>query len=373
MNKNSDMKRIVYFIILIAAVLSSCKDMDSRYEEYVIPNGIVYPQRADSLKIYPGLNCAKLTWFKAKDPKVIGAIVYWNNYTDSLDVDISTNTDIVSVMIDSLAENTYTFHVKTFDAKGNFSIPSEVTGVVYGENYILTLSSRQLTMNAYYDRVELNWGTVSKTVTKVSILYTSSSNQQVEKDIPLDETQTVLRDYKPGGAILVRTYHLPAPTALNEIPLTDEMVFPDVYELNKAGWKVTVSDSLLRSDTPGGIAIIDGDINVMWHSHLDIYYPHRVELDMKSNKVIARFELCQNPSYIYTRTFTVQFSTDNINWSDATNLVFPGTAAANARQSLYFDPPVEARYVRIESIDGFASSGGNKYAMIMEVYVYGHD
>jgi hypothetical protein len=64
---------------------------------------------------------------------------------------------------------------------------------------------------------------------------------------------------------------------------------------------------------------------------------------------------------------------DNVTWSEAVNLVFPNDAAASARQSLLFEEPVEARYVRMETIDGFSKSNGNRYAMIMEVYAYGHD
>ncbi|MDR1340386.1 MAG: DUF4998 domain-containing protein, partial [Prevotellaceae bacterium] len=272
------MKKIIYLIILTLAVFSSCKDMDNMYREYVVPDGIVYPQRTDSLKIYPGLERVKLTWLGAKDPKVVRATVYWNNYTDSLGVNIPAGRDTVSVIIENLEEGVYTFHVKTFDADGNVSIPTEVTGTVYGANYALTLSPRPVTINAYYDRAELNWGAISNTVTKVAIRYESSSGSVIERNIPLDETLTPIADYKPGGAISVMTYHTPSPTALDPVILTNEMTFPDVYELNKQGWSIVVSDSLLRADTPGGIGAIDGDINVMWHSNLDLYYPHWLEI-----------------------------------------------------------------------------------------------
>jgi hypothetical protein len=369
------MKKIVlYLIILIAAGFYSCKEQDSVYEEYIIPNnGIVYPQRADSLKIYPGLNRVQLTWLKAKDPKVVKARIYWNNYTDSLNVDIPADKNIISVSINNLPEGTYTFHVKTFDAKGNASVPVEITGMVYGINYTLTLSSRQLSMNAYYDRVDLAWSAVANTVTNVSIRYVTSSNQTVERNISLNEITTVLTDYKPGGTITVITTYLPSPTALDPVVVTDELIFPDEYELNKATWTIVVSDSLLRSDTRGGIDIIDNDINSMWHSNLSLYYPHWFVIDMKGEKVISRLEICQNPSYIYTKTFAIKFSNDNVNWSAAVNLVFPNDAAVSARQSILFETPVTARYVRIETIDGLGKSGNNRYAMVMEVYVYGHD
>jgi hypothetical protein len=206
---------------------------------------------------------------------------------------------------------------------------------------------------------------------EVSVRYESASGEFKTINVPLDETMTVITDFKPGGAIEATTRHLPSETALDPVVLTAEATFPSAYELSKRGWSIVVSDSLNRADTPGGIGIIDGDINVMWHSNLSVAHPHRIEIDMKGTKVISRFEICQSPSYAYTKIFAVRFSVDNVNWSEAVNLVYPNNSAANARQSLLFDTPVEARYARIETVENFAA--GNIYAMIMEVYVYGHD
>jgi hypothetical protein len=370
------MKKIVlYLIILIAAGFSSCKEQYSVYEEYIIPdNGIVYPQKADSLKIYPGINRVKLTWLRAKDPKVVKARIYWNNYTDSLNVDnIPTDKDTVSIIINDLPEGTYTFNVKTYDAKGNVSVPTEVTGTVYGVNYIMTLSSRRLNMNVYNDRVDLIWGAVASTVNSVLIRYVTSSDQTVERNISLTETQTTLTDYKQGGEITVITTHLPSPTALDPVVLTDERTFPIIYELNKSKWTIVVSDSLFRADTPGGIAIIDNNMETMWHSNLSVPYPHWFVIDMKEEKVIAKLKICQNPLYVYTLTFEVTFSSNNIDWSAPLNL--PGYGYDNPLAEYQIETPVTARYIRITTtVPNYAHPYiGTGSAMIMELYVYGSD
>jgi hypothetical protein len=216
------------FLFVAAVCFVSCREMDKDYKEYVVPNGIIYPQKIDSLKIYPGLNRVKIEWIRPIDPKVIKARIYWNNYTDSVSVDIPADKDTISVMIDNLKENTYTFYVKTFDADGNFSIPSDVTGDAYGENFAKTLNSRQLTMATFNDRVELYWGAVESTVTKVAIRYLSSSGQTVEEEIPFDETQRIITDFKRDGTITIITHHIPFPKALDEVASSSELAFPDI-------------------------------------------------------------------------------------------------------------------------------------------------
>jgi hypothetical protein len=225
------MKKILLSILVLASVfLISCREMDQDYKEYVVPNGIVYTQKADSLKIYPGLNRVKIEWRKAADPKVIRAEVYWDNYTDTVGVDIPAGKDTISVIIDNLKENTYTFYVRTFDADGNSSILSDVTGDAYGANYIQSLSSRQLTMISSNDRVGLYWGAVASNVTRVVINYVASSGQTVERNIPLDENPTIITDFKQGGAIKIFTYYLPFTNALDDVAAITETVFPDVLE-----------------------------------------------------------------------------------------------------------------------------------------------
>jgi hypothetical protein len=224
------MKKLLLIFMFAGIGLFSCRDMDKDYREFIVPNGIIYPQKADSIKIYPGLNRVKIEWPKTVDPKVVKAQIYWNNYTDTVDVDILADADITSVIIEDLPENTYTFYIKTFDADGNSSIPSEVTGSAYGANFIQSLGSRPLTIIASENMAALYWGEVASSVTRFSIRYVTSSGQTVEKDIPLDETMSIITDFKQGGAITTLTYYMPFTGALDEVAAIIETVFPDVLE-----------------------------------------------------------------------------------------------------------------------------------------------
>ena len=89
------MKKIIYILLIafVAGAVFSCKNMDDIYKEFIVPNGLKYPKKPDSLKVYGGYNKLRLTWLKAKDPSIVRAEIYWNNYQDTLKVDIDNDQD----------------------------------------------------------------------------------------------------------------------------------------------------------------------------------------------------------------------------------------------------------------------------------------
>src|SRR5690606_8281285 len=106
----------------------------------------------------------KLSWLRGTDPRVQTARIFWNNYTDSVELTVPANVDTVSYVIESISENTYSFMIHTYDDEGNKSIPIEILGTVYGDNYRNLLSNR-LQKSTYYvgQDLTLNWGAVEDT------------------------------------------------------------------------------------------------------------------------------------------------------------------------------------------------------------------
>ncbi|MDR3245158.1 MAG: hypothetical protein LBT50_01845, partial [Prevotellaceae bacterium] len=206
------MKKIVYLMIMIVAGFSySCKDMDSMYKEFLVPNGVVYPQKADSLKIYSGVGKVRITWFKAKDPNVAKARIYWNNYTDSTNVSIPANNEIISVDIANLNENTYTFYVVTYDDDGNASIPSEITGAVFGDTYIISLARRTI-LSELVDGTgvwKINWGSANVTEGAIAseIEYQKLDGSKKTVTIPASESVTIISDAEAGTEYRYRTLY----------------------------------------------------------------------------------------------------------------------------------------------------------------------
>src|SRR5690606_9595974 len=109
------MKKYYLYILSLIILVSACKEMDSEYKDFVVPNGLPYPQKADSLKIFPGLNRMNLDWLRSKFRRVKYSVMYWNNYADSLKVEFPPHSDTVAVMKPDLSENSYFFYIKNDD------------------------------------------------------------------------------------------------------------------------------------------------------------------------------------------------------------------------------------------------------------------
>src|SRR5690606_18387166 len=70
--------------------------------------------------------------------------IFWNNYTDSLEISVPSVGDTIRALVDGLEERFYSFIIKTYDTKGNFSTPVEVTSFAYGDNYQSSLLNRSI-------------------------------------------------------------------------------------------------------------------------------------------------------------------------------------------------------------------------------------
>ena len=188
------LKKLI-FAITIGAVWTfvACDNQTDIYKEYVIPNGLIYPGPAQKPVVYPGDRRIKLTWLKGTDPRVKNARIYWNNYTDSVDVAINPNNDTVSHVISPIAENTYSFMIHTFDDEGNKSIPIEIMGTVYGENYRKLLLNR-LMKSTYYDGQDLkvSWGEAGSTEVRTQIQWTDTKGESHNSIVEPGESETLL-------------------------------------------------------------------------------------------------------------------------------------------------------------------------------------
>jgi hypothetical protein len=316
---NKKMKKIVYLLtILTAAGLSlfSCEDPGSVYEKYIIPNGIIYPQRADSLKIYPGLNSVRLTWHKAKDPKVVRARVYWNNYTDSLNVNIPADRDTIVADISGLDENTYTFHVITFDADGNASIPVEITGTPYGALYTARAIDRSITSVLRDDNYTgiITWGVKTSDLIYSEVRYTTSSGQETVKVLS-GETVLNCPDIKPGELFEYRSVFLPP----NGISIVEKewttYETPFFYQYPRSEWTAESRNGNHNWGAAGGQPhlVLDGDLSTGWHSNASSPLPQCLVVDMKESIPAHHLVLWGLPGnlasgWIYFRTIEVYLS-----------------------------------------------------------------
>jgi hypothetical protein len=366
------MKKIVYLMILCVAAFYSCKEMDDNYKEYVIPNGITYPQKADSLKIYSGFKKVKLEWFGAKDPKVVKAKIFWNNYTDSVEVVVPAKKDTVSYIIENLEENTYTFHVKTYDAKGNMSIPSEVTGSVYGDNYVLSLTDRSL-INLVLDGTDgtVNFGPAVANLVYTEVRYTTNAGTKTTLRIAPDVSSIVCPDAKRKELVEYRSVFYP-PASIDTFYLDWNISStPFLTKLPKIGWIAEASSAFIGWGDGGGgqpALIVDDNRNTGWHSGLGNSPPHWLMIDMLAPQEIVRVDsyLPSNAGWRYANN--VQIFTSNApaetSWELATSCIF--TAALNTVVDL---PETKTgQYLILKFMD----SKMYPYMNLFEVDVYGY-
>ena len=277
---------ILLFTISIIGCISSCEEMDSIYEEFIVPNGLKYSQRPDSLKVFAGYNKLRLTWFKAKDPSIDHAYVYWNNYHDSLKVNVNQEGEIVKVDVDNLNEGTYTLHVKTFDKNGNSSIPAEVTGTSYGDYYVMGATDRTIesALRDMNKQGTITWNNKTTDLVYTEVRYeTSSGEQKVARILP-EETILKVPDIKPGKLFEYRSVFLPKngiDSVAREWKLSDS---PFSYKYPRGDWTVeTRSGNHPWGDGGGGHPnlILDGNLNTGWHSSVGSPFPQCVVVDMK--------------------------------------------------------------------------------------------
>jgi hypothetical protein len=377
------MKKVIYLIIIVltAGYFSSCKDMDSTYKEFLVPNGLTYPQKPDSLKIYAGFNTLRLTWLKSKDPSIVRAEIYWNNYSDTLKVNIPDNQDTIAVDIPVNDENTYTFHVKTFDADGNVSIPAEVSGAAYGDNYVLGTTDRTVASalrDADYNGT-ITWNGRTTDLAYSEVRYTTSSGEKRIVRIAPEENILNCPDAKSGELLEYRSVFLP-PKGISVVEkewVTYEYSF--LYKYPRNTWTAAAKNGNHNWGDGGGgqpALILDGNIATGWHSHTGSALPQCMVVDMKEPLSVYQIILRPptNVNWCYWNDIEIYFSDTPItpanpqpSWGEpVAKLKYPGPKGSD--WTIEFPTVLSTQYVAIV----FINSTSNVYINIMEFEIIGY-
>lgn len=375
------MKKIIYLLLIMFAVGSSCKEMDSTYKEFIVPNGLKYPQMPDSLKVYAGYNKLRLTWLAAKDPSIVRAEVYWNNYYDTLKVSgIQQDQELIVVDVPGLGEGTYTFYVKTFDKDGNASIPSEVTGTSYGDNYIMGAIDRTIAsaLRDADNKGTITWNTKTTDLVYSEVHYTVSSGQLRTVRIPADETSLTCPDIKQEEHFEFRSVFLPE-NGIDSVArewITYEKPF--LYKYPRTGWTAGARNGNHNWGDSGGqpARVLDGDMATGWHSRVGTPLPQCVVVDMKQSLVVDNIIIYPpaTVSWRYLNNMEIYMSDTPItpdapqpSWGEAVAQVqYPG----GDRFSIDFPSAPAGRYMAIVFLDSAAAP--NTYISFMELEVYGY-
>ena len=366
------MKKIFQSILIMVlfstiCALSACKKMDSTYEKFIVPGGITYAGKATLPKVYAGQNRVLITWHRGSDPNVTSAKVFWNNYLDSVNVAIPAAADSISVFINNLEEQTYTFIIMTYDAKGNTSIPVEVLGSSYGSKYQATLLNRAINASELdpLNNLTINWGNPNITggYFGTEVRYTDlSGNTRVQRYTGVEST-SFIPDRKMGTTYDYRTIYIPNITSIDTFYTSYET--KSLFYLTKAQWTVKAFSTQNSGAANLAINVIDGNPATRWHTDAKTSkYPHFVTVDMGIENTITTFEIYRTTGDDRAcDTFQLLVSVDNITWTNLGNFDFNRLSDSGQLYDIPSRP--KARYFKFVGL-----SGSLAYMVTGEINVY---
>jgi len=361
--------------IIVLFLYSSCQNMDEIYKEHVVSNGIIYPGKATSPFIAAGRDRVQVLWLKGSDPKVSRSKIYWNNYTDSVELDVSQELDTIRCFIEGLEENTYTFIIKTFDAAGNVSIPVEVSGRSYGAIYQAGIFNRNISEEVVSedDGWIINWekADIAKGAIFSEIVYKNSQGLDHTILAMVDDVSTTITDFKGGTQYKYRTAYIPEVGAIDTFYTDYYVRTMPPQKMKKNGWAITASSNAADTQAPNGgpEKVIDDDPNTYWHSKhkpTSPGYPHWLAIDMKRKVTVKYIELTPRSNYAnqsFTK-FNIEGSEDGITWNDYGSFDFDPVNGKVQQFSLEGKPTLQ--FIKI-----VMTAGGTVHAHLAEFSVYG--
>ena len=335
----------------------SCEKMDSSYEEFIVAGGLDYPGKVVSAEAHPGKNRVELTWIPSSDPNVEKTKVFWNNYQDSLLVDLpeTSTRDTLHLIIDNLPEkSSYSFILKTYNFQGNESVPVELITRVYGESYQGSIRNRPIlksmiegspeVVSIYWEEANITDGAYA-----VDVKYTDTLDMSKIVTVPVSEDITIINDMKGGTTYEYRTLYIPE-SSIDNFETTYKQ--NDIYYLSQSDWSVIDFSTQHPGDENKVDNVIDGDPGTRWHTYAgQSSYPHFVTVDMGAEHTLSNFEIFRmKDDDRAADIFKLWSSLDNIEWTDLGE--FNLDRFSDEAQIYNIPSAPKARYFKYEGISG---------------------
>jgi len=366
----------ILILFLIIGSITACKKMDGTYKQYIVQGGKTYTGKAIDPVARPGRNRVEISWLRGSDPNVTKAVISWNNYADSVEVNVSSGNDTISTIIDNLPERSYSFMIKTYDAEGNSSVPAEIQCTVFGEEYQAALLSRPVISNVVIDSnqaLSIQWGNadISSGAFATEVKYTDTLGETQMRRFDVTESNSVISDYNPGTAYQYRTLYLPDSIAIDTF-YTDYVTQHVSWKIDKTGWIATADSYEATAALPNGPPsnAIDDNVNTFWHTDYSVApqpgYPHWLAVDLNRTIVLTKIELTSRSDYFKEdfTNFILQGSMDGQTWTDYGTYTMPD---ATGPQSFDVSTAPTVKYIRI-----YMTAGPYFFTHLAEFSVFGY-
>lgn len=358
-------------------VVAGCKKMDDNYKQYLVPGGIVYPGKPFKAKFHPGKYRAMVSWKRGTDPKITKARIYWNNFTDSVEVQIAPKQDSISYIFTNLQETIYSYTVRTMDDNGNKSVPVELTGSVFGDRYQASLLNRAIS-NAIIgedDRLTIIWGGADTTngARATEVRYTTTGGQVATATFSAKKDTSYIDGVLGSAGFEYRTVFTPDTLAIDTFYTAYQPLPGSFMQIARKLWTATADSYELSGQLPNGAPskVLDGDIGTYWHTNHTkapvAGYPHWLAFNMNRRVKVDRIALASRSEYFREdfTDFIVQGSDDGTTWQNYGNFTLGEMAG------LQYYPIAGApvmRYIRIWQV---RNATGTPHSHLTEFAVYG--
>ena len=203
------------FTAILIGILLSCDEMDDIQKRFVDEEEQIYLGKVDSVEVIPGYGRVKLKWQMSADPRIDRVKIYWNNKQDSTTREFNrTAPGIIedSLIIENLAEGSYTFELRSENDLGELSLATLASGSVWGPSKGDELGNRNFTgfefdheTSAYI--LQLTPVAITNLEARMvfsEITYESGSGGVRTLRISADTNQITLPDFEAGTDFTIR-------------------------------------------------------------------------------------------------------------------------------------------------------------------------
>jgi len=377
------MKKFIYCIFALVIAAVACDKQDDTYSQYVVKGGYNYPAKPLNVVTQSGYLKVRLSWATPLDPAVKGVKVYWDNYTDSVEVSYSSAVDgRVSTLVENLEDRSYTFDIVNFDESGNRSLATEITVAPYGDGWLSTHAERKvLTAQLYGSDAIITMGSPMDEMVATKFRYRNNSDTWVELETVLndEDSEITLPDALKGKYFEYQSAYCPE-NGIDTV-WTQNWIksnTPICYTID-GNPTATVTDNQIRDSFVPGL-ILDGikdDSNSRYFStNASSYrgiFPKIIVIDTKKtgdNRMNFNcFKFYQDPdpegqTRRYLRSVYVYVSDSKFNPNDTNYSKNFGDPVIRANmnqneavQTFVPETPVTGRYIAIVFRTSFSSIG----------------
>ncbi|GHT69543.1 chitobiase [Bacteroidia bacterium] len=376
------MKKIFNKTVILAVaflLLASCDGMMDVHKEYIEGGELIYAPKIDSLNFIAGKERILFEFRLYNSPNVKTVDVYWNSKQDSMIIPVSPTSGLDSfyVILPNMAEQSYTFDVRTTDNFGHKSLWTTDFGNSYGERYISTVSNRRIRSINLTDRAgEINWMSGGEGMVRVEVEYRAKNGEIRTVHTSANDSKTLCLDVASNSKFRYRSLFIPESLSIDTLALSweeYETAFPGEYMFDRSDWSVVSVSDETASDGGGKNTLIDGDLGTFWHSQWDggnAPLPHWAIIDMISPKNFFRIDIYRRAGNTDSKSVEIYIGNsadpDDASWTKIAEGQF------NSGDKLTIDIPsgintATGRYLKVFLPD----SNRDPFISIAEIYFWG--